>query len=85
MSDQFTAQAREAARIPVLANDSGDLDVSTLAVTSQPQHGVAFVSGSEVRYVAQPGWTGTVDFTYVVCGLDGACSSAGVSVTVVRD
>ena len=84
-NDRATVAARGTVSIGVLANDDGDLDVSTLAVTSQPQHGDATVSGGQILYAAQPGWTGTVQFTYSICGVDGACSSAAVAVDVVRD
>ena len=84
VADHATAVTRGTVSIPVLGNDAGTLDATTLAVTSQPQHGTATAGGGHVLYEAQPGWTGTVQFTYSICGIDGACSAAAVTVTVAR-
>ena len=85
VADAVTVERRDSVTIDVLANDGGDLALSTLTVVSQPQHGSASVAGGTVLYVAQPGWSGTVAFSYQVCGVDGTCSTGSVTVTVMRD
>ena len=85
VADSAATVTRGTVVIPVLSNDSGDLDPATLSVAGEPQHGTAVVAGGQILYEAQPGWTGTVELTYSVCGIDGACSSAPVSITVARD
>jgi hypothetical protein len=83
VADAATTTPGGSVLIPVLANDGGDLDVSTLAIVSQPQHGAATVVEAAVLYVAQNGWTDVTDFTYQVCSVAGDCSLATVTVTIV--
>ena len=70
--------------IKVTANDSGLIDTSTLTVVSAPSNGTATrVGGSgNLRYTAEPGFTGTDTFTYEICSPDGSCDTAVVTVTV---
>lgn len=82
--DQFTVAADSADNaLDVLANDT-DADGDSLAITgvSEPANGQASVSGSQVIYTPEPGFTGTDSFTYAVeDGFDGQ-DTATVTVTV---
>ena len=82
--DTATVQTRDAVTIPVLANDAGDIDPSTLTVAVEPGHGAVTIVDGAAVYEAQPGWTGTDSWSYQVCGEDGGCTTATVSVIVVR-
>ena len=68
-------------QIYVLANDSGDIDPSTLVLVTQPTQGSASViaTGSpKIKY--SPTGSGTDTFQYAVCNSSGACSTASVTV-----
>jgi len=82
--DQFSvvADSNDNA-LNVLANDS-DADGDALSITgvSQPEGGQASVSGSQVLYTPQPGFTGTDSFTYAIEDGFGGQASATVTVTV---
>ena len=84
VADAAMVSARETTTIAVLANDGGDLAGAVVTILNQPQHGTATAVGGAVVYTAQPGWTGVVVFDYQVCGVAGPCSSAPVTITVVR-
>jgi len=82
--DQFTVDADSADNaLNVLSNDSdADGDSLTISGVSQPADGQASISGSQVIYTPDPGFTGTDSFTYAVDdGFDGQ-ASATVTVTV---
>jgi hypothetical protein len=71
--------------VDVLANDTdpdGDIDDTTLAVSSPPGDGVAVVVGDQVRYTPAGGFVGTDAFDYRICDADGTCATATVTVDV---
>jgi len=90
----YLADAPNSLSIDVLSNDY-DVDgpfanYASLAIMSQPQHGVALVSGNQIIYT--PVWTndkrfvGVDAFYYQICdeNVSGLCSFASVSVTVTE-
>ncbi|MFS0701592.1 beta strand repeat-containing protein [Cellulomonas sp. 179-A 4D5 NHS] len=70
-------------RIDVLGNDT-DPDGGTLTLVSvtQPVHGSVAIVGDEVVYTPEPGYTGTVSFTYTLSDGQGGTSTATVTLDV---
>ncbi|WP_114476320.1 Ig-like domain-containing protein, partial [Euzebya rosea] len=71
--------------VDVLANDTdpdGDIDDTTLAVSSPPSDGVAVVVGGQVRYTPAGGFVGTDAFDYRICDADGTCDTGTVTLDV---
>ena len=55
----------------------------TLTVADPPVHGTADIVDGRIRYRAEPGFTGTDSFRYVVCTTDRRdCVEAGVDIEV---
>ncbi|WP_376691372.1 OmpA family protein [Wenzhouxiangella sp. EGI_FJ10409] len=82
--DQFTVDADSVDNaFDVLANDS-DADGDTLSIVgvSEPANGQASVSGDQVIYTPEAGFTGTDSFSYTVEDGFGGEASASVTVTV---
>ncbi len=74
--------------IDVLANDydaDGDLDASTLRITSHPDTGAALVDADNAVVVFEPATTGAASLNYEVCDAAGACASATVLITVLDE
>ncbi|MDH3308038.1 MAG: Ig-like domain-containing protein, partial [Acidimicrobiia bacterium] len=70
----------------LLAND--DVEVTSLTVLSGPAHGTAVIGpGGTLTYTPDPDFSGTDTLTYQVCGPDGSCDRAvlSISVTAVND
>ena len=92
VEDNATTQEDTAVVVDVLANDSDpddDLDPTTLAVDTAPQHGNASVLEllNVVLYEPAADYAGEDSFTYSVCDTataarPAACATAPVSVTV---
>jgi glucose/arabinose dehydrogenase/mono/diheme cytochrome c family protein len=80
--DSVTMQYGQQVLINVLANDSGTLLPSTVAVVQHPAYGTAVVSGSngQILYTQTTGTPATDTFTYTVGGAGG--TSAPTTVTV---
>ncbi|AGL21292.1 Ig-like domain-containing protein [Actinoplanes sp. N902-109] len=73
--------------IDVLANDT-DVNTGqklTISTVGKPAHGTATIVDGKVRYVPDPGWTGTDTFTYVVSDGNGGTATGTVSVVVTGD
>jgi hypothetical protein len=69
--------------LSLVANDTGPIDTSTLSVSAVSGGSVTTLGNSgRVRFDAAPGFTGTAFFSYTICGTDGSCSSAPVTITV---
>ena len=93
-ADVATTDRHTAVNIDVLFNDTdpdgdGAIDPTTLAVTSQPAHGTAVVSGGQITYMPETPFDpanlapNTDTFTYTVNDLNGMTSNAAtVTVTV---
>ncbi len=87
VDDEVTVEAGRARAIAVADNDSdpgGALDLSTVALTTEPAHGSAVVSTAtgRVRYSPADGYTGPDTFDYEICDAQGACATATARVTV---
>jgi hypothetical protein len=85
--DSATTSANRSVAIDVLANDSdadGDLEGSTLAVTSPPSHGFTTIASetNQIIYTPESNFTGDDSFVYEVCDGSGLCDDATVAVTV---
>lgn len=69
--------------LSVVANDHGPVDSSTVTVGSATGGTVSTLGSSgRIRFDAAPGFTGTATFTYTVCGTDGGCAVATVTISV---
>ena len=87
-NDSFLTYRDESIDLDVLANDSdadGTVDSGSLTLQSQPTNGTAIVlANGRVRYVPNPGFSGTDTFSYRVRDDRGQISNtASVSVRVV--
>jgi len=74
--------------IDVVDNDSdpdGNLDPTTVVVTSPPAHGDIAVDPAtgEIDYEPDPNYNGPDTFGYQICDTDGACDLATVTIDVV--
>ncbi|MCC6621171.1 MAG: tandem-95 repeat protein [Deltaproteobacteria bacterium] len=85
--DSSLTRVGVATTIDVVANDNDPDEGDTLTLTQvgQPSHGTTVIDGGGVRYVPDPGFTGTDSFVYTVCDSKGACDGATVTVNVVSD
>ncbi|MGW6131064.1 beta strand repeat-containing protein [Cellulomonas sp. NPDC055163] len=81
--DSGVVRGDGAVRIDVLGNDT-DPDGGTLTLVSvtQPAHGSVAIVGDEVVYTPEPGYTGTVSFTYTLSDGQGGTSTATVTLDV---
>lgn len=70
--------------VKVTANDAGDLDTKTLRIIGPASGGVTEpVGGSgNLRYTANPEFSGTDRITYEICDFAGACDIAVVTIVV---
>ena len=71
--------------VPILANDHGNLQPSSVIITSQPANGTAawnLLTGQAV-YTPNPGWSGIDTFTYRVFDADGQQVDQKVTIDVV--
>jgi hypothetical protein len=86
VNDSFTAVAGQPELLDVLANDTGDIDPTTVAIVSPPNHGgvaTPNLTTGEINYTAVAGFTGVETFTYTVSDHNGDVSApAVVTVTV---
>ncbi|NND44824.1 MAG: tandem-95 repeat protein [Xanthomonadales bacterium] len=69
--------------LDVLVNDSDPEDdaIELVSVTT-PQHGTASLSGDQVSYTPNPGYTGTDSFSYTIRDALGAEATAQVDITI---
>lgn len=83
VNDSATANAGQTISIDVLANDSDpEGEAISLVSVDQPSNGSAQVSGSQVSYTADAGFSGTDTFSYTIADEAGNQATAQVSVTV---
>jgi uncharacterized protein YhjY with autotransporter beta-barrel domain len=80
VADTATTNANQAVTIAVTANDTGP--IASIAVTAQPGHGTAVVSGLNVVYTPAANFFGQDTFAYAATGAGGTSAPATVKVTV---
>lgn len=72
--------------IDILANDSdpdNNIAQMTITIVDQPANGtVIIVDGSSVQYTPNADFSGTDEFTYIICDPQGECDDATVTVFV---
>ena len=81
--DDYAETDGKTVQIYVLANDSGDIDPSTLTLVSEPAQGNAAVIATgapRIKYSASG--SGADTFQYSICSSAGACSTATVIVNI---
>ena len=80
--DQATTTAGQAVALDSLSNDS-DADEDTLVIksVSNPDNGTAVISGGQIIYTPDNGFTGTDTFTYIIS--DGNGGEAQATETVI--
>ncbi|GGQ17775.1 Ig-like domain-containing protein [Streptosporangium pseudovulgare] len=77
--DTATTAPGTAVNVPVLANDTAT--APTISGVTKPANGTATISGGNVVYTPDPGFSGTDTFTYTVT-TDCGTSTAKITVTV---
>ena len=85
VDDAATTRTGNKVNVHVLQNDDfqgGAADLTTLVVLVAPSNGTVKVTGENLLYEPEPGFSGTDTMTYRVCSVIGACDSATVVVTV---
>lgn len=83
VNDSASTSTATPVTINVLANDSDpEGDELTLVSTSTPGNGTAVVSGNQVVYTPNAGFSGNDSFTYTIRDSFGATASATVTVSV---
>ncbi len=82
--DSGVTPVNTAITIDELANDLGNLNPNTVAVTAAPGHGTVKVNPStgQITYTPAPGFTGQDTFTYSVRDYAGQLTSATVTIDV---
>jgi len=82
--DSVTINPGQKVLIPVLANDTGSINPSTVQIVTPPTTGTATVdaSGSKILYAHPGGSVSPVTFTYRVYGYGGYSSPATVTVNI---
>ncbi len=83
MNDIASATCSEPVTISVLANDLNPTNAAlTICSVGQAFNGVASLSGSSIVYTPNADFNGFDSFTYTLCGVNGAGSTATVTVAV---
>ncbi|MFN2207070.1 MAG: Ig-like domain-containing protein, partial [Candidatus Promineifilaceae bacterium] len=86
-----TTMEDTAVNIDVAANDSdpdGNLDPSSVTVSSVPTHGTALPLAGQpgyITYTPAADYNGADSFQYQICDSEGLCDTAVVSITVTPD
>jgi outer membrane protein OmpA-like peptidoglycan-associated protein len=82
-NDSSSTPVSTGVAIAVLANDSDpDGNPLSIATVTQPQHGSATISGSNIAYQPTANYIGTDTFTYTVSDGQGGSATATVTVTI---
>ena len=71
--------------IDVLANDydpNNNINVSTLAITKQPNNGTGFLLNGKIAYIPNGTYNGKDTFTYQICDSTALCATANVVITI---
>ncbi len=81
-NDLFNVPPDQVSVLDVLSNDNTPNDVTSLTITSAPQHGTVVVLSDSIRYTPSNGYCGPDAFSYQVCDGPASCATAAVSVTI---
>lgn len=82
VADAATLHRQQKVRIPVLANDSGTLDPTTVTIVQAPRFGAATISpNGSILYSHNSGTPASDSFTYRVNGAGGLSQPATVTLT----
>jgi uncharacterized repeat protein (TIGR01451 family) len=83
-NDEISTPQDKPVTIPVLKNDLGDPDPSTVQIINPPANGTVTVDPKtgEITYTPNPSFAGVERFTYKICNDFGKCDSAVVTVKV---
>jgi len=86
VDDSATTIIGQPVTLTTLSNDS-DADGDTLTITNvaTPSNGTAVISGGEIIYTPNPGFTGTDSFSYIISDGNGGTATATETVDVVKD
>jgi hypothetical protein len=71
--------------IQVVDNDTDDddgLDISSLRITVEPEHGTARVEDGAIIFIPEFGYVGLDALTYEICDQAGDCTTAKVNLTI---
>ena len=80
-ADTATLHAGQKVRVPVLANDTGEINPATVVVVQAPQSGTAVPDAAgRILYTHTAGAPATDSFSYVVSGAGGLSAAATVTV-----
>jgi gliding motility-associated-like protein len=85
--DQATTTQGQAMVIDVTANDTdidGNLDITSVTISSYPSNGTAVVQmlTGQITYTPTEGFWGSDSFVYSICDTNGACETASVSIVI---
>ncbi|MEM7734300.1 MAG: Ig-like domain-containing protein [Deinococcota bacterium] len=83
-ADSVETPAGTPVTLPLLDNDAGSLDPSTVSIASPPTNGTLFINpDGSIIYTPLPGFSGEDSFAYEVCDVEGNCTSAVATITVL--
>ena len=84
VNDYISLDEDSSVNFNVLSNDSGDLVLSSLNVSSQTSNGALVSSGAgNFTYTPQANLFGSDGFNYRICGANGLCATAPVNINIV--
>ena len=81
VNDSASTNANSPVTIPVTTIDTGP--ITSIAITQQPAHGTATVSGLNIVYTPAANYFGSDAFKYTATGPGGTSGAATVTVTVI--
>ena len=85
VNDSATGAGGAPMIVNVLANDydpNNNINISTLAINTQPNNGQAFISNNKVVYLPNGSYAGRDTLIYQICDSTSACVTASVFLTV---
>lgn len=85
LNDSATGAGGAPMVVNVLANDydpNNNMNLSTLAINTQPTNGQAFISNNRVVYLPNGSFAGKDTLVYQICDSTNACATAYVYLTV---
>lgn len=85
LNDSATGAGGAPLVVDVLANDydpNNNMQLSTLAINTQPNNGQAFISNNRVVYLPNGSFAGRDTLVYQICDSTNACATANVYFTI---